>query len=251
MIVSDTSSVFPRSQHSHDLDEQGVGEVVQCPLCGHQFRLSKDQSAMEVSRAGRTLSVFQGEGEYWFIGYEADTFRLKDTKGLRYLHALLGSPGREILAFHLVQHDEGGFAPRSNAPRLQGEDGLRLFIPRDGSEVIDRSARVAYEQRVRDLADEVEDAEALGDTERAALLREELDFIVEHLAAATGLGGGTRRAVSPAERARQSVTKAMKSAAARISAHSPALGRHLASTIRTGTYCIYQPDPRVPTSWRL
>ena len=224
---------------------------MQCPLCGHEFRLSKDQPATGVSGAGRTLFVFQREGEYWFIGYEADTFRLKDTKGLRYLHTLLGSPGREILAFHLVQYDEGGFSPRSNAPRLQGEDGLRLFTPRDGGDVIDKSARVAYEQRVRDLAAEVEDAEALNDTEHAALLREELDFIVEHLAAAIGLGGGTRRTVSPAERARQSVTKAMKSAAARISEQSPALGRHLASAIRTGTYCIYQPDSRVPTNWRL
>lgn len=206
---------------------------------------------MEVSGAGRTLFVFQREGEYWFIGYEADTFRLKDTKGLRYLHTLLGNPGREILALHLVQHDKGGLAPWSNAPRLRGEDGLRLFVPGDGGEVIDRSARVAYEQRVRDLADEVEDAEALGDSERAALLRQELDFIVEHLAAATGLAGATRRIVSPAERARQSVTKAIKSAAARVAEHSPALGRHLASTLRTGTYCIYQPDPRVPTSWRL
>jgi len=206
---------------------------------------------MEVSGSGRTLFVFQLEGEYWFIGYEADTFRLKDTKGLRYLHTLLGNPGREILALHLVEHDEGGFVPMSNAPQLHGADGLRLFMPGDGGEVIDRSARVAYEQKVRDLADEVEDAEAFGDTERAALLRQELDFIVEHLAAATGLAGATRRIVSPAERARQSVTKAIKSAAVRITGNSQALGRHLASTIRTGTYCIYQPDPRVPTTWRL
>ena len=104
---------------------------------------------------------------------------------------------------------------------------------------------------MRDLTDEVEDAEALNDTERAVLLRGELDFIVEHLVAATGVGGATRRMVSPAERARQSVTKAIKSAAARITEHSPSLGRHLASTVRTGTYCIYQPDPRVPTGWRL
>ena len=224
---------------------------MQCPLCGQQFKLSKDQSALEESAAGGTAFVFRQEGEFWFIGYEEDAFLLKDTKGLRYLHILLGNPAREILALDLVQHDEGGFAPRSNAPRLQRDDGLRLFMPGDGGEVIDRSARLAYEQRVRDLADEIEDAEALGDAGRAALLNEELDFIVEHLAAATGLHGATRRNVSPAERARQSVTKAMKSAALRISDHSPALGRHIASTIRTGTYCIYQPDPRVPTSWRL
>ena len=245
------SSDSHRSKHSQELREQGFGEVVRCPLCSFQFRPGSVRPLTEVPDAGRTLSVFQREGEYWFIGYEADTFRLGDTKGLRYLHTLLGSAGREMLALHLVQHDGSGFAPTSTAPRLQREDGLRLFMPGDGGEVIDRSARVAYEQRVRDLTDEVEDAEALNDSERAVLLREELDFIVEHLAAATGLGGATRRMVSPAERARQSVTKAIKSAATRITEHSPSLGRHFASTVRTGTYCIYQPDPRVPIGWRL
>lgn len=204
-----------------------------------------------MSGSERDLSVFRREGEYWFIAYEADTFRLKDTKGLRYLHSLLASPGSESLALHLVQDGEGAYAPTSQAARLQREDGLRLFMPGDGSEMIDRSARIAYERRVRDLADEVEDAEALGDAERAARLREELNFIMEHLAAATGLGGATRCTVTPAEKARQAVTKAIKSAAARIAEHSPALGRHLASTVRTGTYCVYQPDPRVPTNWRL
>ena len=195
--------------------------------------------------------MFQREGGCWFVVYERDTFRLRETKGLRYLHTLLGSPGREILALHLVQRGDEGYAPTSQVPRLQGDDGLRLFMPGDGFDLIDRSARVAYEQRVRELADEAEDAEGFGDSERAALLREEMDFIVEHLAAATGLGGVTRQTASPAERARQSVTKAIKSAAVRVAEHSPALGRHLASTVRTGTYCIYQPDPRVPTSWRL
>ncbi len=80
---------------------------VQCPLCGHEFRLSQDQSATGVSGAGRTLFVFQREGECWFIGYEADTFRLKDTKGLRYLHTLLGSPGREILALDHIGVEPG------------------------------------------------------------------------------------------------------------------------------------------------
>ena len=143
---------------------------MQCPLCGQQFKLSKDQSALEESAAGGTAFVFRQEGEFWFIGYEEDAFLLKDTKGLRYLHILLGNPAREILALDLVQHDEGGFAPRSNAPRLQRDDGLRLFMPGDGGEVIDRSARLAYEQRVRDLADEIEDAEALGDAGRGRTL---------------------------------------------------------------------------------
>jgi hypothetical protein len=49
---------------------------------------------------------------------------------------------------------------------------------------------------------------------------------------------------SAAERARASVTRAIRHAMARIRAHHPALGEHLDRTIRTGTYCAYLPDPR-------
>ena len=37
----------------------------------------------------------------------------------------------------------------------------------------------------------------------------------------------------------------------RIAEGNPALGRHLEATVRTGTFCSYQPDPRVPTAWEL
>jgi hypothetical protein len=38
---------------------------------------------------------------------------------------------------------------------------------------------------------------------------------------------------------------------ARIHQHHPPLGEHLDRTIRTGTYCAYLPDPRVPPVWKL
>lgn len=35
----------------------------------------------------------------------------------------------------------------------------------------------------------------------------------------------------------------------RIAEHSPELGRHLTTTVRTGTFCSYLPDPLSPVSW--
>ena len=32
---------------------------------------------------------------------------------------------------------------------------------------------------------------------------------------------------------------------------SPALGEHLRQAVATGTYCCYQPDPRLPTRWEV
>jgi hypothetical protein len=51
------------------------------------------------------------------------------------------------------------------------------------------------------------------------------------------------------ERARVRVTRALHAAIARIAASHPALGRHLAATVRTGRVCAYTPDPRLPVEW--
>ena len=64
-----------------------------------------------------------------------------------------------------------------------------------------------------------------------------------------GLRGRDRTAGSPAERARVSITKAVKIALSRIRTHSPALADHLDATVHTGTFCSYAPDPRVPITW--
>jgi len=59
-----------------------------------------------------------------------------------------------------------------------------------------------------------------------------------------------RRVGSPAERARVNITRAIKLALREIDEHHPALGRHLSTTIKTGTYCSYTPDVRMPITWR-
>jgi hypothetical protein len=196
--------------------------------------------------------VLRREGEYWSIRFDRDAFRLRDSKGLRYLAQLLGSPGREFLALELMTAGVGSGSERT-APRVRGqrrEPGLRLSSGRTG-EILDPKAKEAYRRRLEELQDELEEAEGGGDRERIARARGELDFVARELASAVGLGGRDRRAPSDVERARVNVTKAIKAAMARIGKHSPALAQHLASTIRTGTFCSYVPDPRLPANWRL
>ena len=76
-------------------------------------------------------------------------------------------------------------------------------------------------------------------------------IVSDELKGAVGLGGRDRHEGSAAERARLSVTRAMRSAIARIGEQHSEVGRHFDVTIRTGTFCSYQPDPRVPTAWEL
>ena len=95
------------------------------------------------------------------------------------------------------------------------------------------------------------EAEDWNDPERVARLQAEIGALTHELAAAIGLGGRDRPAASSAERARVSVTRAIRSILARIAAQDPELGAHLEATIRTGTFCSYTPDPRAPIAWRL
>lgn len=96
-----------------------------------------------------------------------------------------------------------------------------------------------------------DEATALGDTERVALAEADRDYLVRELARAVGLGGRHRVAGSTSERARASVTRALRYAVSRIGEHHRSLGDHLEQTLRTGTYCSYVPDPRLPTTWEI
>ena len=98
-----------------------------------------------------------------------------------------------------------------------------------------------------DLEEDIADAEGEHDIERAARAGEERDFLVAELTGAVGLGGRTRRVGDPAERARKAVAARIRDAIRRIEAVHPALGRHLAHSVQTGTFCVYEPEH--PVVW--
>jgi hypothetical protein len=197
-------------------------------------------------------NVFRQEGDYRTVVYEGSLVHLRDSKGLRHLARLLAAPGREFHAVDL-EAEESRRGPASSGPGpLSGSDELEVRPDLgDAGEMLDAEAKAAYKARLQDLEAELEEAEAWADSERAARAREERDFLVAELARAVGLGGRDRKAGSHAERARLNVTRAIKAALDNIDRYHPSLGRHLRATVRTGTYCSYSPDPRVPVNWQF
>jgi tetratricopeptide (TPR) repeat protein len=192
-------------------------------------------------------TVLRREGDYWTVAFEADAFRLKDAKGLHYLARLLAEPGREFHVFDLItagQLDTKPGRPDRGGSRTSG-DALG-----NAGAVLDPKAKAAYRKRLVELEDAIEDAESIGDADGAERARSERESIARELAAAVGLRGRDRMAASASERARVNVTRAVRATLSRIATHSPALGRHLDATVRTGTFCSYQPDPRVPVTWQ-
>ena len=135
-------------------------------------------------------------------------------------------------------------AGRRAEPGLALSSGLA-----DAGVLLDAQAKEAYRRRLAEIEADSEEAQATGDAERDAQAGAERDFLVRELSRAVGLGGRDRRAGSASERARASVTRAVRQALAHIRAHLPPLGAHLDRAVRTGTYCAYLPDPRVPAVW--
>jgi tetratricopeptide (TPR) repeat protein len=195
--------------------------------------------------AGPAHAVLAREGDVWRLDYEGRTLRVRDAKGMRHLALLLANPGIEFHAVDVATAAEGGAAPGA-----RGAEGLAVQAGTgDAGPALDSQAKAEYRTRLEDLRAEIEEAEAFNDPERAARAREEMEFIAHELSAAVGLGGRDRRVASASERARVNVTRALRREIRRIADEDASLGRELETTVRTGTFCAYEPDPRRPVAW--
>src|SRR5216683_1819953 len=188
------------------------------------------------------MGIFARSGDIWTVSSSGKTFSLKDAKGLGYIQRLLQHPGEEFHALDLL----------SGPAAVMNTEGV-VSIPRpgDAGEMLDARTKQDYRRRLLELREELEDLRERGDHEGAAKVKFELDFLVQEIARAVGLGGRDRRAGSAAERARLSVTRAIKAAVQKISEHCPSLGEALGRSVRTGLFCCYVPDPGVPITWQF
>jgi TolB-like protein len=173
-------------------------------------------------------ATFRREDTVWTLAFGGLSVRLTHQKGFLDLAQLLSNPGTEMHCLELADRPA----------ETSGE------VP-----VLDARARRELKERVRDLQREIDDAAARYDTGLAERAREELDQIVEHLSGALGLGGRARHLGSSAERARSAVTWRIRNAIKKIASSHPRLGRHLENGVRTGTFCVYEPETQ--THWVL
>lgn len=164
--------------------------------------LRRPAAASAVAPGGPAeAELAQGDGGRWTLRRADRVHHLEAVKGLLYLRELLRRPGRAVPALELADARAG-----------------------------------ALRDALAPLRDALADAEELGDAERSAALRDEIE-------ARLGARDGA------VERARVNVTRALQLAVRRIDAVDPVLGRDLAANLETGTFCRYAPDPVHPVRW--
>lgn len=198
-------------------------------------RIYSGSASMEASRDGRpeNRATMVNEGEFWTIAWDRKVVRMKGSKGVRLLAVIIENPGRQFHVMDLERY-EGKQDPNGDYPS---------FASSDGWPILDEDAKKSYRARLGDLREELEEAEKFNDILRTSKIREEIAIITNELARGLGLFGRNRRALSDAERARVRVTLAVKGAIEKISKYNPAIGWHLASSVRTGAFCLYRPAP--------
>jgi tetratricopeptide (TPR) repeat protein/uncharacterized membrane protein len=214
------------------------------------------------SHPSAQTGVLRKEGEYWTVGYGGKSLRLKDTKGLGYLAHLLRNPGTEFHVLDLIggiagaheDHENETDQPARGLPRGDedlGNAGIHIGSLGDAGEMLDDQAKASYRRRLSELREELDEAKEVGNAERAEQAEQEIEALTKELSRAVGLGGRNRRAASASERARQSITKTIKAVLERIAQSDSALGDILSRSIKTGSFCSYQPDPDFPIAWEF
>jgi tetratricopeptide (TPR) repeat protein len=209
---------------------------------------------------GEVDKVFRREGDIWTITYEGQTLRLRDFKGLSYIACLLQHPGEEFHATSLVTGVDSANSSEDSEARAElgamtreqlAERHLRAGTSEDAGEMLDAQAKAAYRRKLEELREELEEAKEFRNPERMAKAEDEIEALSRELSRGIGRGGRHRRAGSTSERARLSVTSAIKVAIERVARKHSRLAAHLTATIRTGTYCSYRPDPQSRADWRF
>jgi hypothetical protein len=197
-------------------------------------------------------SLFLQHNDYWTIRYHRHTAFVKDSRGLHCLALLLRYPGREFHVSELLACLILVGAP-TPVPVVTASRRLRDAAAgfSDAGPVLDAQAKAEYKRRLKDLRQELEEAERFNDFYRAAKAQHEVNAISRYLASAIGLAGRDRKTSSEAERARSAVTKRIKRAIRKIGEAIPSLGYHLSARIRAGYFCSYNPHPDRPVVWKF
>jgi hypothetical protein len=208
----------------HDVLSAVRGVLPELALLGPDAGVSDQITPPE---GAATASIVLDE-ETCDIDFRTRSLTVRTSKGVVDLIRLIEAGGREVhcldLAGALVEETSTG-------------------------ELLDAEARRRYEARIRELQDEIDDAERDNDYGRSYRHQVELDTIIDHLSAALAPGGRGRRAAGTAERARSAVTHRIRATIRQLDKLHPALGRHLAVSVTTGTYCSYRPEQ--PIDWQV
>ncbi len=177
------------------------------------------------------LNVFHRRGDFWQLAFAGTTAQARHRAGLPYIAQTLAHPGRTFSCLELQAV-------------VKGDD--RMLAASRSGELIDREALSVYHQQILDVEDEIAEAEEFHDFVRHEQLSAKRDHLLQEVSRGSRLGGQLRFD-GPRERARKSVTNAVREAFKVIAKVHPPLAAHLKAFLHRGGSMCYQPE--TPLRW--
>jgi hypothetical protein len=204
---------------------------------------------------------FVREATTWNITFGEEICRVRTMIGFEYISVLLQNPGEAVRALDLRTRAVG--LPADASARLVAEwsedSGLNKKPDyREGrsweqsdfgrQEILDDRARSDLKQRLLQIEQEIAIRVEIGDTPKVDQLEKEYATIESCLGDSQGLHGRPRVFSGENEKARTSITKALRRAYDDIQEHAPKTAAHLESNISTGSVFVYLDASR---SWKV
>ena len=188
----------------------------------HEYLKGKNVSpsrSLELSaNPSATLAIKDNTVHFVYNGKRCS---LVKSKGLEDIIELLLHPNRELHCLELMQ---------AGHPHGRG-------IP-----VMDKQSKAEYQNRIKDLQLELQEAENFNDSMLIEKLSLEYDQLVEHLSKSLGIRGEARKVGSSAEKARATVTGRIRESIKKVQKKHDELGKHFSNSIKTGLLCAYRPE---------
>ena len=195
---------------------------------------------------GRLDGVLLRRGDGWVVGTETETAIVGPNPGLDDLALLVAVPRTAVHVLDLWGGLGARAAQRGTDRPWFWPQRPRTTPPTAGEPLADPATVARYEARLAECAAAGPAALAHGDRLAAALAAAERESLAAELA---WVSRPPEEGTDVVARAAQVVATRLRLAVDDLEAAVPVVGRHLRYTVRTGTFCSYEPESEV--SWRL
>lgn len=213
------------------------------------FGLQPEGVTSHRDRPASIRARIRREGKYWILTVGDRVIPLGRLTSLGFLVYLLRRPGEYHHVVEMATEVDGCVPARAASGFAIGPGPHQPGTALSADPLLDTVAIRQLRDRLGELQSEIDEAEMNNDLYRASTLRREFEEILEHGAKALSPRGRQRKFPDWVDRLRQRVQKAITSANKAIETGDPLLARYLRFDVKTGFWCIYQPDPSHPVLW--
>lgn len=216
----------------------------------------------EQTLAKQPANKFQFDGHTWTLQYEGKVVSEPNRVGLRYIKQLIQRARTEIHVTELVTSVYGepvDVVPEANlldvlpeANLLEDGEGnypLGLVVaPEFQDEILPDEDRGYVLNLLEKAREELATIKINGQTDLIAEKEGEIEKIEDYLRS-TRFGDRNAHFDGRADKDRKSVAKAIKEAIGKLADKHPALASHFCKSIKTGVFCLYEPETEL--NWEV